>query len=252
MKLHHLFKKKLAEWGITKDNDKEFYKWLDEKRKEVNDGKEIEPPWGWKEYENVNYLPYMWNGHNLSNYYIDEIWSPFWNKLNDEQKRIYFKKYQPPEKWILPPWVIAPHSSWVDWRYSESRSIWQAYWETLTNQERIEYLEKWQPPTDEWFETWTLIWGQELNETSQLLKKQVVKLNNGEEIEPPWIVFPVSFATYGWDYGIHANWKLNVWMPFWDRLGESEQKNYIKKWKPPNEDWRRLIMDDWAEKPKKN
>ena len=237
----------LADYQI----DVDWRKWVDENNRRLEANEEIEPPWGWEDYSNPDDFPYMVSGRDLSGQYIENVWLPFWRKLNLQQKKDYFAKRPPPEKWIEPPWAILPHSNWIDWRYNCQVNIWRAYWETLDREAKIAYLEKWQPPTDEWFEIWTLFWNEEAV-ASEIYTHQLQLLNDGQEVEPPWIFFPISFPTYGWDYGNHERWKLNIWIPFWRRMNQNEQENYLEKWNPPNEIWRKLITEDWAGKLQKS
>jgi hypothetical protein len=67
--------------------------------------------------------------------------------------------------------------------------------------------------------------------------EQKRKLEAGEEIEPPWIVFPNS-EPFGWNQGHQEYWRTNVWEPFWDKLSEKERGEYLNNYKPPNENWK--------------
>ena len=76
--------------------------------------------------------------------------------------------------------------------------------------------------------------------------EQQRKLVAGAEIEPPWIAFPNSDALSGWNQGFSEAWKLNVWMPFWRKMNEAEQANYLERWQPPTQNWRESVTIYWV------
>lgn len=75
-------------------------------------------------------------------------------------------------------------------------------------------------------------------------EKQLAKVNNSEEIEPPWIAFPNSSPIHGWNQGLNQAWKLNVWMPFWQKLNVDERKKFLLRWKS-SEEWHETLMIYW-------
>ena len=83
-------------------------------------------------------------------------------------------------------------------------------------------------------------------EWNQWYAEQLRKLEAGEEIEPPWIAFPASLAWVGWNQGRPEAWKLNVWLPFWQKLSKEEKDAYLQRWQPPSEDWRESLTIYWV------
>lgn len=79
----------------------------------------------------------------------------------------------------------------------------------------------------------------------QWFLEQQRQLEAGAEIEPPWIAFPNSDALSGWNQGYAEVWKLNVWMPFWTKMNEAEQTNYLARWQP-SQDWRESLTIYWV------
>jgi hypothetical protein len=73
-------------------------------------------------------------------------------------------------------------------------------------------------------------------------ENQIALLNEGKEIQPPWIAFPDS-EPFGWNQGYQEEWKSNVWMPFWGNLIIDEKKSYLKKWQPPTTEWKEFYSD---------
>lgn len=78
--------------------------------------------------------------------------------------------------------------------------------------------------------------------------EQKDRLHSGEDIEPPWVVFPQSSPIYGWNQGTAEAWKNDIWIPFWNRMNEVEQGDYLKRWKPPSEDWFETLTIFWTGK----
>lgn len=175
-----------------------------------------------------------------------------WQKWNDEQ----FRKLEAGEQ-IKPPWVFSPNTEpWSGaWRQGTGEywmhEFWNPFWRKLSSDEKRKYLEKWQVPED-WYEQ-LVIGERDYQPSGQLnwFKDQKTKLKAGEEIEPPWIAFPYSYASFGWNSGTTEHWKLEVWLPFWKKLSQADKEKYLEKWQPPNEEWLKLITVDWNGKLKK-
>jgi hypothetical protein len=175
-----------------------------------------------------------------------------WQEWRDEQKR----KLETGEE-IEPPWIFAPNTEpWSgEWRQGSGEywmdEFWHPFWKKLSNDAKKIYLEKWLPP-ENWYSR--LVCGDRLYKSMgefEWLKKQKEKLETEEEIEPPWVAFPSSYASFGWDSNETEHWKLEVWIPFWKKLSQSEKDGYLQKWQPPNEYWLKLITVDWNGKLKK-
>lgn len=158
---------------------------------------------------------------------------------------------------IEPPWIAFPKSNpivlWVDWRHGNGwlDNIWKPFWNGLNITEKKEYLKKWQPPNDEWYETVTIYWDKGVTEKAEWYKKQMENAKAGIEVEPPWVVFPLSSPDYGWDNGYGEQWKLDIWLPFWKKLNEREQERYLEKWQP-SEEWKITLTVNWKNKLKKS
>lgn len=156
---------------------------------------------------------------------------------------------------IEPPWIAFPYSEPWGWNqgYQEEwkTNVWRPFWEKLNDEDKREYLEKWEP-SEVWYVH--LVSADMLAHPKGQLawhKEQRDKLLNGEEIEPPWRIFPLSLSSFGWDEGLLERWKLEVWIPFWDRLGLEERQIYIGKWPPPNDEWEENIISRWVGQIKK-
>jgi hypothetical protein len=79
--------------------------------------------------------------------------------------------------------------------------------------------------------------------------EQKRKLESGEEIEPPWVFAPNTEPWAAeWKQGGGEYWLLEIWLPFWQKLGEIQRKNYLDKWKPPTEDWFEYLTVHWVGK----
>lgn len=84
------------------------------------------------------------------------------------------------------------------------------------------------------------------NEWENWYQSQLSKRNNSEEIEPPWISFPLSSPVYGWNQGRNEVWKNSVWVPFWKSLSKGEKDNYLTRWQTSKE-WRETLNVYWGE-----
>lgn len=187
------------DYGMLRDEFKEINNWLENERQNVVNGKEIEPPWRHcGENETLADLPWA-KGNCPKDWWEEKVWWFFWKRLQDEQKRKYIEKWQPP----------------VDWYQT-------LVYKSLSSTEEIDWL-----------------------------NNQMAKVKNGEEIEPPWVTFPIGISSFGWDEEATEGWKLEVWIPFWDGLNEKEQKAYLKKWQPPNKEWEENITKHWVGKIRK-
>jgi hypothetical protein len=158
---------------------------------------------------------------------------------------------------IDPPWVAFPNSDpmtlWISWRHGDGwlDQIWKPFWNKKNNAERKKYFEKWQPPNDDWYENITVYWDSGFSEKANWYQQQKKNFDAGKEVEPPWIVFPLSSPQYGWDTSYGEQWKLEIWLPFWSKLSKSEQDSYLEKWKS-SEQWRETITNEWENKLKKS
>lgn len=62
---------------------------------------------------------------------------------------------------------------------------------------------------------------------------------------PPWRQYAGAESTWsGWRQGKSEPWLLNIWLPFWQSLSEAEREEYLRRWPPPSEDWRRAL-ENW-------
>jgi hypothetical protein len=175
-----------------------------------------------------------------------------WQKWDAEQRR----KLKDGEE-FEPPWVFAPNTEpWAaEWKQGGGEhwidEYWHPFWKKLTDDQKRDYFEKCQPP-ENWYQQ--LVGGERIYQPSgeiEWFREQKAKFETGYEIEPPWVAFPVSLASYGWDNGETERWKLEIWLPFWKKLSESEQEFYLEKWKP-TEQWREVITNEWTKKLRKS
>lgn len=153
-----------------------------------------------------------------------------------------------------PPWVFSPNTEpWSgEWKQGGGEywihEFWNPFWKKLTDEQKRNYFEKWQPP-EGWYEQ--MVGGERIYQSGGELdwfRGQQAKLEADEEIEPPWIAFPLSLALFGWNTGKTEQWKLEIWIPFWNKLSQTDKVKYLEKWQPPNEDWVKLITIDWTGK----
>jgi|SRR5579871_7020676 len=71
-------------------------------------------------------------------------------------------------------------------------------------------------------------------EWQELYDAQWKAYKSGAEIDPPWIVFSDTvWRPWNFKQGVNESWKLDIWIPFWDRLSREEQIAYLDKWIPP-------------------
>ncbi len=75
--------------------------------------------------------------------------------------------------------------------------------------------------------------------------EQKRKLEAGEEIEPPWTVFPNS-EPQGWNQGYQEEWMSKVWKPFWKGKSLSEKRKYLNQWNPPDDNWYEYLTLYWT------
>lgn len=61
-----------------------------------------------------------------------------------------------------------------------------------------------------------------------------IATNAMEDICPPWLAFPEFESRTGlWAQGSGEYWYRCVWNPFWERLGVVGQREYLRRWPPP-------------------
>ena len=187
-------------------------------------------------------------------------WKPDYY-TEDEKKYLEWKadqleKLQNGED-IDPPWLVYPKSDpvvlWVSWRYGNFwlDEIWKPFWNKLSVFEKKAYLERWQPLSEEWYENVTVYWNDGMRERAEWFQKQLEDIRTEQEIKPPWVEFPLLSPDFGWSSGYGEQWKLQIWLPFWRKLNESEQTTYLQRFPPPNQEWIDLITVEWAGKLKK-
>ena len=68
-----------------------------EQRRKLEAGEEIEPPW--VTFPCSDPLA-LWVGWRYGNHWLDTIWKPFWHSMDEDQRKAYLRKHQPPsEDW---------------------------------------------------------------------------------------------------------------------------------------------------------
>ena len=134
---------------------------------------------------------------------------------------------------IEPPWIIrdpefGSQSLEDDFWFN---NIWVPFWVNLSEEEKDEYAEKWDMDKL-WRHDSSL--GDYFDKDALLLRvgigkkyeEQKRRLKRGEEIKPPHMIFkgylePVQF--------VNSPWLKEIWCPFWNKMGEKEKKEYVKK-----------------------
>ena len=160
---------------------------------------------------------------------------------------------------INPPWGNGKtyDPTWSGtWRQGRGevwlRDYWYPFWENLNAEQKQAYFEKYQVPPEDWYQILVLRQSNLSQHTAEWLSEQKEKINLGEEIKPPYITFPISLPDIGWDDYSLEKWKLEIWIPFWEKLSGSEREEYLKKWKPPNQKWEENLTRHWIGNIKKS
>lgn len=176
----------------------------------------------------------------------------------DAEKRTYdqmqeeLRKLEAGEE-IRPPWRGSP--SWNNpARFvgnSFNEKTWDTFWERLNDEGKREYIRKHEPSPEDWYQVYVKARTLGGEDEKKWLVKQKKKLESQEEIEPPWITFPISLPSVGWDDYFLEGWKLEIWIPFWDGLSEDEKKKYLEQWNSPDEEWKENITKNWTGKLRK-
>jgi len=91
-------------------------------------------------------------------------------------------------------------------------------------------------------------WARERREGEEYLRwlnGQQRAIEAGEEIKPPWVIWPGEEPWWGgWSQGDAEPWLLDVWLPFWSKLGRGEKLAYLEKWSA-SPDWRHYALYLW-------
>ncbi len=73
-----------------------------------------------------------------------------------------------------------------------------------------------------------------------------MSVKHDENPSPPWVKYPDKEPYWGgWRQGESEHWLLNVWLPFWQKLTETEQQTFFENYPPPNDEWRDHILKHW-------
>jgi hypothetical protein len=65
-------------------------------------------------------------------------------------------------------------------------------------------------------------------------------------IQPPWLEYPGEDPAWGgWRQGFGEAWMLNTWIPFWNQLSPEEKESYLKRYPPPDDNWRLYLTHYW-------
>lgn len=234
MNVKNWFLRQLVEKGLIRENykyytdaEKQSHDYQQEELRKLEAGEEIRPPWG--NTAGGGFYTRSWEGcwrQGNSEWWIHTVWYPFWESLNDEKKREYLAKFNvPPEDW---------YQLLVKKR-------------TLENFIEAEYLSEQDKLKDAVLNHFNL----SIRKEDKWLFNQKQRVAAGKELEPPWITFPISLPDVGWDDYFLEGWKLEVWIPFWETLNGKERTAYLKKWPPPNDQWKENITQNWAGKIRK-
>lgn len=91
-----------------------------------------------------------------------------------------------------------------------------------------------------------LPWKKKENEWKRWFTQQLEALDRGEEIEPPWIVYPESEPWRGgWRQGNSEGWLVLVWLPFWHNQSGEGRLQYLEKWNAPAE-WCEYLQEGFG------
>ncbi len=138
------------------------------------------------------------------------------------------------------------------WKHGgDDQRIWYLFWDNINDQQKREYLVKHQAPPEDWYQKLIIERTLGTKEKWKWLNEQKERVKNGAQLEPPWITFPISLSDVGWDDYFLESWKLNVWIPFWDKLNEEERTLYLAKFPPPDKEWKDNITIRWTGKIRK-
>jgi len=81
-------------------------------------------------------------------------------------------------------------------------------------------------------------WQEEMDALDRQMEAQYALLATGDEIRPPWAVFPDS-TWYDFKDGGYAEFDIRIWSPYMDGLDSSQRREYFERWPPPPDwDWR--------------
>lgn len=80
-------------------------------------------------------------------------------------------------------------------------------------------------------------------EPQEFYAEDKLKLENGEEIRPPWIRYSSTLSP--WELR-HDDWLINIWLVFWRRLSVEARESYRIKWNMP-EDWYEVVTMFWTD-----
>ncbi len=61
------------------------------------------------------------------------------------------------------------------------------------------------------------------------------------DMYPPWEAFPLALPGIGWSQGLNEAWWPDAWVPFWNKLTQSEQDDYLARWDAPP-DWEEALL----------
>ncbi len=163
-------------------------------------------------------------------------------KESHDYRQEEFRKLEAGED-ITPPWL--PKEGPVVYMPRCGYDIWRPFWERLSDREKRDYFEKYKAPPDGSYQHLVLFRSLETQDKYEWIEEQKVKLEAGEEIEPPWVTFTISLPDVGWYCNFLERWKITIWIPFWEGLNDEQRAVYLEKWQPPNDEWRANITEKW-------
>lgn len=101
MKLKYRILRQLAEKGFIEesyeyftDPEKEAYEYRQEQLRKLEVGEDIDPPW-------VTYNSEMSPWELRHEYWLVEVWLPFWRKMSEQEREVYKEKWKMPDEWYL-------------------------------------------------------------------------------------------------------------------------------------------------------
>jgi hypothetical protein len=106
--LRKLAKSKFIEWKPDyftedeKENENRYLVWKSEQSEKLKTGEDIEPPWFIYDHTmsegiyNLTLSP--WEMRH--DYWLIEVWLPFWRELHEEKRQVYKTKFNMLDEWL--------------------------------------------------------------------------------------------------------------------------------------------------------
>jgi hypothetical protein len=77
--------------------------------------------------------------------------------------------------------------------------------------------------------------------------ERCLELNRRDgELLPPWVTFPKTSPSRGWNQGTNEYWMMLAWGPYWRGLKPVEKQRYLEHWQAPRA-WRQRLLEGPAD-----